>query len=101
MIAAQDSTRFEKTQQLLEKYDPEHVPHTPRGTPRNAPFSSANPSTRHRNVTNAQSQSSAGSMSPAALLQRTAGLAGSKMVPMLNSIAGMVGDNPDLMNGLK
>lgn len=101
MIAAQESTRFEKTQQLLEKYDPEHVPQTPRGTPRNAPSGSANPSIRHRNVTNAQSQSIAGSMSPAALLQRTAGLAGSKMVPMLNSIAGMVGDNPDLMNGLK
>lgn len=40
-------------------------------------------------------------MSPAALIQRTAGLAGSRVVPMLNSIAGMVGDNPDLMNGLK
>lgn len=101
MHLSQDSTRYEKTHQLLEKYDPDYVPPSPRGGHRGGLIATAGSGLRNRNVTAAQAQSSGGSMSPAAILQRGVGVAGSRVVPMLNSIAGMVGDNPELMNGLK
>lgn len=48
-----------------------------------------------------QGQANAGVLSPLAGLQRGVGAAGSKVVPLLTSLAGMVGDNPALMDTLK
>ncbi|DBA73731.1 TPA: hypothetical protein ACH3X2_009707 [Trebouxia sp. C0005] len=99
-----DSTRYDKTQKLLEKYDPEYVPSSPsRGFSDSTHFAPATtPGLRHRHVSNMQAQSNnPGMMSPLAGLQRGVGAAGSRVVPLLSSLAGMVGDNPALIEGLK
>lgn len=97
-----DSTRYEKTQKLLEKYDPEYVPSSPsRGFSNSTHFGAATtPGIRHRNISQVQAQGNAGMMSPLAGLQSRVGAAGSRVGPLLNSLAGMVGDNPALMEGL-
>lgn len=102
-LCLQDSTRFDKTQKLLEKYDPEYVPSSPnRGHSNSTHFAAAStPGLRHRNISQVQGQSNTGMMSPLAGLQRGMGAAGSRVGPMLSSLAGMVGDNPALMDGLK
>lgn len=98
-----DSTRYDKTQKLLEKYDPEYVPSSPsKGLSNSTHVASAStPGMRHRNVSNAQAQGNPGMMSPLAGLQRGVGAAGSRMAPLLGSLANMVGDNPALMDTLK
>ena len=64
----QDSTRYEKTQKLLEKYDPEYVPSSPsRGFSNSTHFGAATtPGIRHRNISQVQAQGNAGMMSPLA-----------------------------------
>ena len=68
----QDSTRYDKTQKLLEKYDPEYVPSSPsKGLSNSTHFASAStPGMRHRNVSNAQAQGNPGMMSPLAGVER-------------------------------
>ncbi|KAL3140137.1 hypothetical protein ABBQ38_004414 [Trebouxia sp. C0009 RCD-2024] len=99
-----DSTRFDKTQKLLEKYDPEYVPSSPNraaASKNSTQFAASTPGLRHRNLSQVQGQANAGVLSPLAGLQRGVGAAGSKVVPLLTSLAGMVGDNPALMDTLK
>lgn len=99
-----DSTRYDKTQKLLEKYDPEYVPSSPnRAAASNSStqFAASTPGLRHRNIAQVQGQTNTGVLSPLAGLQRGVGAAGSKVVPLLASLAGMVGDNPALMDTLK
>ena len=64
----QDSTRYDKTQKLLERYDPEYVPSSPsRGFSDSMHFAPATtPGLRHRHVSNMQAQSNPGMMSPLA-----------------------------------
>ena len=103
VACVQDSTRYDKTQKLLEKYDPEYVPSSPnRGPAHSTHFAAAStPGLRHRNISHVQGQSSVGMMSPLAGLQRGMGAAGSRVGPLLSTLAGMVGDNPALMETLK
>lgn len=98
-----DSTRYDKTQKLLEKYDPEYVPSSPsKGFSNSTHFAPPmTPGLRHRPMSSVQAQSNPGMMSPLAGLQRGVGAAGSRVVPLLSSLAGMVGDNPALIEGLK
>lgn len=64
----QDSTRYDKTQKLLEKYDPEYVPSSPsRGFSNSTHFAPpSTPGLRHRHVSHMQAQSNTGMMSPLA-----------------------------------
>lgn len=64
----QDSTRYDKTQKLLEKYDPEYVPSSPsRGFSNSTHFAPpSTPGLRHRHVSHVQAQSNTGMMSPLA-----------------------------------
>ena len=72
----QDSTRYDKTQKLLEKYDPEYVPSSPsRGFSNSTHFAPpTTPGLRHRQMSNMQAQSNPGMMSP---------LAGTCLAPLL------------------
>ena len=98
----QDSTRYDKTQKLLQKYDPEYVPSSPsRATSSSTHFAASTPGLRHRNISQVQGQNNMGVLSPLAGLQRGVGAAGSRVVPLLSSLAGMVGDNPALMDTLR
>ena len=66
--ALQDSTRYDKTQKLLEKYDPEYVPSSPsKGFSNSTHFAPPmTPGLRHRPMSSVQAQSNPGMMSPLA-----------------------------------
>eukprot|EP00891_Asterochloris_glomerata_P002599 jgi/Astpho2/2599/Aster-x0543 len=90
-----DSTRYQKTQALLEKYDPEYVPPSPRGAGQMS-HAFASPEPRKR-----QLAGGAGGATPASVLKTGFGAAGSRVMPLLGAVANLVGDNPELQGALQ